>query len=330
MKTVFNNEMCAHVWAQRSQHEGRSENMFFRGPTIYSYGTHYPIAHFTGLRVACGSADDQPIYDAPLVLFNSKSSSMTTTGKHKPAVHKALPPLCRVVYVPDPPAMGHPENMRALIEAANAALLKAARSRKNAGFMIEQAQKAREDARVFAEAFNLPRPEFAPISPELLTQAAKAARTERAEQVAARKEREAAKEADYRQRAAAWIAGENVSLHRAGLTNQGAPVLLRVVHGKTVAESELQTSLGAQVPLSHAIKAFRFIKLIRERGEAWARNGRTVRVGHFQIDKIMPNGDFVAGCHRIGWPEVERVARLLSVFDDPASDAAAVESGAHS
>lgn len=87
--------------------------------------------------------------------------------------------------------------------------------------------------------------------------------------------------------------------------------------------AELVTSQGARVPLTHAVKAFRFIKLIRQRGEAWNRNGRTVRVGHYQVDSIQPDGGFTAGCHHFNWPEIERVAILAGVFDCPASDAAA-------
>jgi hypothetical protein len=86
--------------------------------------------------------------------------------------------------------------------------------------------------------------------------------------------------------------------------------------------AELVTSQGARVPLSHAVKAFRFVKLIRQSGGHWERNGRVVRVGHYQLDAIDPDG-FKAGCHRINWPEIERVAKLAGVFELPPSDAAA-------
>lgn len=115
--------------------------------------------------------------------------------------------------------------------------------------------------------------------------------------------RQAAEEAEKRER---WLAGENVRAYFDAPTGGAA---LRIV-GDT-----LQTSHGAEVPLAHAIKAFRFIKLCRERGESFQRNGRTIRVGHFQVDRIAANGDFVAGCHSFTWPEVERVARLAGVAD---------------
>ena len=52
-RTVFDNSMVAHVWAQQGQDFGRSNNgnLYFEGPTIFSYGSHFPIASFTDLRV---------------------------------------------------------------------------------------------------------------------------------------------------------------------------------------------------------------------------------------------------------------------------------------
>lgn len=66
MPQVFSNDMVAHVWAQQSQDEGRSYNgqFYFRGPNLYSYGTHY----LAGMFVAVGG----------LVFINGDSISMTT------------------------------------------------------------------------------------------------------------------------------------------------------------------------------------------------------------------------------------------------------------
>ena len=46
MKRVFTTRQCVHVWAQQSQDEGRGGNVYFSGPTIYSYGEHFPMGHF--------------------------------------------------------------------------------------------------------------------------------------------------------------------------------------------------------------------------------------------------------------------------------------------
>lgn len=89
-----------------------------------------------------------------------------------------------------------------------------------------------------------------------------------------------------------------------------------------IVNGTLQTSQGADVPLTHAIRAFRFIKLCRASGKAWHANGHSVRVGHFMVDWIDAEGNFKAGCHMFAWPEIERVAVALGVFEAPADDAA--------
>jgi hypothetical protein len=83
-KFVFgSHSQTAHVWAQQDAEtwEGRSGDgrIRFDGPTIYSYGSHFPIAHFTNAK-----HDGRTV-----VLFNSDSYSVST-GKHKSIVRGAL------------------------------------------------------------------------------------------------------------------------------------------------------------------------------------------------------------------------------------------------
>jgi hypothetical protein len=80
VKRVFANGMVAHVWAQQSQQEGRSANgnFYFDGPTIYSYGSHFPIASFVN-----------DVRGERVVLFTTESYSNTTAG-HKSDVRQAL------------------------------------------------------------------------------------------------------------------------------------------------------------------------------------------------------------------------------------------------
>lgn len=121
----------------------------------------------------------------------------------------------------------------------------------------------------------------------------------------------------------AWRAGERVQSSRYGLKDSQGGALIRAtgveLDGCRVIAGTLETSQGATVPLSHAVRAFAFVRSIREAGEPWEANGRTIRVGHFQIDRVDSSGDFVAGCHRINWQEVERLARELGIWDCPAT-----------
>lgn len=88
MAEVFSNDMVAHVWAQQRQQSGRSNNgnFYFEGPTLYSYGRHYPV----GIFAAVGGP----------VFLNSSKSSVTTEGKHKGPARYAVRHLERL-YLPE-------------------------------------------------------------------------------------------------------------------------------------------------------------------------------------------------------------------------------------
>ena len=66
MKTVFNNSMLAHVWAQQNQPHGRSDSMRFEGSVAYSYAQ--PVAHIIKL------ADGRNV-----AIFTSRKWSVTTS-----------------------------------------------------------------------------------------------------------------------------------------------------------------------------------------------------------------------------------------------------------
>jgi hypothetical protein len=134
-------------------------------------------------------------------------------------------------------------------------------------------------------------------------------------ETAEREERDRQRKLDEVSRRAEWLAGSlNMAHWRFDAECGGAALRVR---GDTV-----ETSWGADFPLSHGIKAFRFIKQRRMMAEAWERNGHTMRVGHFQVDRVTATGDIWASCHEIKWPEIERIARQVGAFDDAPSDAA--------
>lgn len=134
-----------------------------------------------------------------------------------------------------------------------------------------------------------------------------------------------AKQAEAR---AAWLRGDSVMPHLLhGMTDETGGALLRAVNvtrdeSGAIVGGTLETSQRANVPLPHAVRAFRFLKRCKESGRDWHKNGHAIRVGHFQIDSIDSAGNFRAGCHRINWPEVERLARELGVFEVQSDDSA--------
>jgi hypothetical protein len=348
MANIVANRQVAHIWAHQAQDAARSHNgnFWFEGRKIYSYST--PVAHLV------------PDVSGELVaLVTSRDYSVTTRGKHINPIHSALGygRVRKTFSVPFIGAFGgqnrgdrnldaasapeiHAANLAAYLDDYTATVERLPRKRDyDRSRALEALNRIANPAADYAEAFGL-----TPLKLDSDADEAAAFRTwssrNTPERIAARLARAeaaaAAKAArDARDNAArlereralreAWLSGEPTAYFHGRDANGGA--LLRV-RGET-----LETSLGAEVPLAHAVKVFRFVKLCRERGEAWARNGRTIRVGHFQVDRIDASGDFVAGCHRINWSEVERLASDLGLLDvEPSAEAvelSAVRPGAH-
>ncbi|ARB14225.1 hypothetical protein Ccr5_gp325 [Caulobacter phage Ccr5] len=330
--------MVAHRWAQDDENgrTARGFNMYFerygrgadRVNVIFSYGTHFPAAAFVtdahGRRVA-------------LVTTRTRSIS---TAKHMSHIRRAIrgpyfnvPDVSRM-HKPGGAGDFHGDNLRAYIESAAGLAAKAKRARVNGPWLLSQARDVLAEAQRYADAFKL-KTKVPPLEDVAGAWAKMTAAKARAEAKARKEAEKRAREAREAERLAdaeafaGWMRGERQSAPFSYRVRDDGTVYLRrfrgVVRDLRSQErdgsrvDELQTSQGAAVPWEHAVKAFRFIKLCRERGEGFHRNGRVIRVGHFQVDSIAPNGDMVAGCHRFAWDEIERLARAEGVFDLPAA-----------
>src|SRR5690606_8509793 len=90
-KQVFARSIeVAHIWASESQNSGRnpSGNIYFDGPTIYSYGPHYALAHIYHAR------------GGRVVVLNDHGYSMTTQG-HRCDVRAAVRDTATVFSCPE-------------------------------------------------------------------------------------------------------------------------------------------------------------------------------------------------------------------------------------
>lgn len=331
---AYDNAMCAHVWAQQNKESGKTSNgnMSFEGATLYSYVT--PIASFV-----------DTVDGRRAVLVTSQRYSMTTNSKHMPALGRAIDygrgdyaPCFTVPFV-RPRLIGgreHEANLAHLRAAYDERVAKAKRAQELWGGtarLLDDLERLAYAARDYAIAFDMsldrafdPEGDAAAIVAHHAAREAKrnapGAAEKREKERAARAERKERKEREKREKALAaaaeaiadWRAGRRHYLSYGANTDASGGALLRVT------ADELQTSQGARVPLAEAIKVFRFVKLCKERGEVWHRNGRTLPVGAFQVDRVMADGSFRAGCHLIHWPEIEAAARAAGVLDIAPAD----------
>lgn len=300
MATVFSNSQVAHVWAQQRQEEGRSHNgqFYFRGRQLFSYGSHFLVGQFVTNKRG-----------ERAVLLNSDSYS-PTTGRHQSYARQAVGGLGLPIF--HTPGASHDYR-----DALSRMTEKAGELAASAGRMRSQYRKdwaTTEAVALLDEAEALAR--FAGIRwrrPASLEAIALEIGKAKLREVKRRKLEAAKQRQRDAERFAEWQAGAPVYCPDSYRTDEHGGAHIRIVG------DELQTSMGARVPLAHAVRAFRFIKLVRQRGEAWQSNGHSIRVGPFTVDRIEANGDMRAGCHTFKWAEIEHAAQVAHVADEPAA-----------
>ena len=314
VKHVVSSGQVPHLWYHKAQDSARTStgNLYFEGATIFSYGSHFPIAKHVsnGKRSA--------------VLFTTRSYSVTTSG-HCSAVRSAIPSSALVFHIPELTYIGddwknseknsHAQNIKNYLARIEKSLVTSARARSSWSkeYSHKGALSTLAELKAYGQFFKVKLPKL-PTVPRLDSKQMQAIR-ERESKTAARKAEEtrlakieqAKRETEKIER---WRAGENVG----SLYN--VPVMLRL---RTFGADEsvqhavamVETSRGAQVPVSHALRGLRFVRAVVTRGEAFQTNGHTFHLGHYKIDRIDVDGTLTAGCHVISLAEIERIAPEL-------------------
>lgn len=300
-KVLRNHDEVAHVWAQQEQAEGRAGNMRFDGATIYSYGSHFPIARFV-----TNDAGERA------VLFTTRGYSVSAS-QHISIVRGALRGLnvriieCAYVEssswgsVRDLTANNHHDNLKQYrLEIADA-LTKASRARQNKEWRLRDASARIAQMTRYVEFFALP-DVVIPAVPADLSQL-KAEADAAARQIAAeRRAREEAIAAEQKAKLDAWLAGESV-YYRDNYEWQQTQLRIN--------GDEVQTTRGASFPVSHAKLGLRLVERVIAAGTPWHQNGEQCRLGHYRIDSIDANGTVHAGCHVVTYAAIQRIADQL-------------------
>jgi hypothetical protein len=313
VRHVVDRREVAHLWAHQAQDHARNktDNFYFLGDTIYSYGPHFPIAsHITRGKQKC-------------ILFTTKTRSVTTAG-HISDVWRAIPPDVQVFHVNEVRPSGREDHLTEFNGyATRVASLgnKAKKARQNKPFLLDQIKSLIAEANAYARFFGLRRSLKEDDNLDALIAEAKQKNKEY-EDSRLRKEAENQKrfEAEQEENIERWKNGESVWLSL-WLTK----TYLRMVEDpidKVLSEADptpqmIQTSRGALFPLEHAKLAFRLIQKIRAQGGEYSHNGHSIHLGHYTIDSIDKEGNVCAGCHFIEWDEIARIATQLGLIENP-------------
>lgn len=306
MKHVFSNRQIPHLWAHSSQSEARNGkgSLFFSGDTIYSYGHHFPIARHV--------SQGEKMTGARAILFTTKSHSVTTR-RHCSDVQRAIPQNVPVFHVPNVEYGDEEryllENCRDYTERIEDLLAKCARSRDtwHREWRYKALAELLAEYQAYCTFFSFEGHTPFPVIPTLETLTPKFANARTKERET---QRELARQLEYARRVREsaekleqWRSGELIYA-----TFHGQPTALRI------SGDEVETSLGARVPIDHALRGLAFVRAVVKSGVEYVRNGHTFHLGHYAIDRIETNGTLHAGCHVIPYAEIERIAPALESF----------------
>lgn len=318
MKKIVNSSQVAHLWANQSQEEASSgkRSFYFEGPTIYSYGRHFPIASHV-----VNSKGDKG------VVFTRETRSVTT-AKHVTTTRRALRGLSLPVFSvasvsPGATTAGDLAKLAKLeAEAYKASLparllrMRRARSTWAKDYEKERLSTDAEAVNIFAKFAGYRGRVFPPADLESATVAALgAAKRETARQKVARAKAELARKqweagaaerlrvdlSEWELEAGEWRAGARNSLRYYPGEGEGR-TLLRL-SGETI-----QTSRGAEVSAEEGRRLWALILRVRESGHPWEASALELRFGGFPLRGISAAGDLSIGCHSLPWAELERFA----------------------
>ncbi len=303
-KHVFDTGEIPHLWAHRTQDEARNRqgNLYFGGNTIYSYGPHFPIA-----RHVVNEAGERA------VLFTTATYSVTTSA-HCSAVRSAIPSGISVFHVPNVchgryggselTADDHAGNFADYTDRIEEHVITSARARSSYSkeWNHERAARLWDEAFAYCSFFGLPVPNI-PEVPALDSDALTAIRKREAKRAAEKAEQ------TKRERSEALVRQQElINRWRAGQHSgclYDVPTMLRIDGDEVV------TSRGARFPIAHAKRALAFVRKVRESRQAYVRNGHTIHLGPYALDRIEQDGAVKAGCHVVSWAEIELIASAL-------------------
>lgn len=290
MRTVVSNKELPHLWAHQTQSHARNGNdtFYFSGDTIYSYGSHFPIAkHVTNSR------GDKAI------LFTTSGYS-TTTSQHISLVRHSIPggvlvfnvDLYKHVFTPETEIAHYNERIQALERSA---VRRRSEDRKN--WDLGEAASVHSEAVEFARFFDISTP-VVPLTTDMES-LKKAVAEEAARKAQETREKALEAERKYADDISQWLEGKPVYFPH------DADTALRV-KGDVV-----ETSKGAVFPVSHAKLGLKIVDSVVKKGEVWKPNGHSIHLGNYHIDRIDANGTVHAGCHVVKYKAINRIRKEL-------------------
>lgn len=301
IKRVFgSNDEVAHVWAQQSQSDGKSGNMYFQNTTdIYSYGAHFLAGKF-----------HKALNGAPIVLVNSHVYS-NSTSKHLRSIRGAVSHLISftVPFVSSPKERENYQYLSNKAADAMSNLLNANSLGKwgedKAESFLEHLENCLAAYNKYVWAFGVCKGMPKELALDGTTRSdlidlidVKIKRTKELKAIKDALTPDEVKElADKRAKALARKFEYERQLWLDGGTNSTKHFSRDEVFCR-IMQNRVETTKGAKVPLDEALK---LVSLINKNKDI-----QGVKIGHYTVTELTKD-TLIIGCHRIPLSEVTRL-----------------------
>lgn len=307
MKKVVSESEVAHLWANQVQDEARKSNnsFYFNGRTIYSYGSHFPIAVL----------DEQ---DNNICYFTTRTYSSTTSGHISTVRHASSHKTHIYCKNPDEALRGYHANNIADFEANARSIAQSLPNSRKPEIYLHKIAQERELLKKYAEHFKLDLTDaiykLAYIwieskdggnkASEEERKANEIARIEREKREAERLERQAK---EHKSNVSKWRKfADKYSMQRATLYSRCELVdYLRFNH----VTNRIETSQGVEIPLEYAKKFY--LQVLETVTNGKCELCGTDFLSRYEIKDI--NKNFIRiGCHKITIKEIKALAKKLN------------------
>lgn len=298
-KNYSNHQNCAHAWAHQLSLNGHASNLYFEGPTIFSYGSHFPIATL----------------DENRVFFTTEGYSVSTS-KHKCRALSAVSHL-KIVYVKHVPLGTDPASDESFI-------------RKNIEDWISEIQHLISTLERFPRRLSLLKEidcllsllrtflnELGVTPDHNLQQVLDHPSLKAIAELNTARKLKAAKAEQKRLALLTKLFTGLLKAWKSDLSTNGSlqnPLDSNLAYLRWNDNTNcVETSKGIQVPLEVAKKCYDFLHSVLPEG----CSDCNFRLMGFQINSVSPEY-LIVGCHKIALNEVTDIARELKWIDPSA------------
>lgn len=276
----------ANLDERKFEAQGRAGNVYFEYGVLYSYGRHFAIAKYIEQK------------DKLYVLFSTDSYSISTSS-HQNQAKSALNHYT-LVFVPS--ASNTPrENFDAWKYQAKEILSKLAKAKKPMIY-LDQLEMLAAEVKTYTEIFKQK-------TPKELKRLLEVKDTDEYKEIAAKQQKahdasvkraEAKLKAEHLENLEKWRKGEGRYLARHGNFDY-----LRF----NAKENRIETSQAVQIPYTAAKRFFETLQTCRKNQDFQPCIGAEI-IG-FELKEM--TAEFIrVGCHRIGFDEIDVIARQLN------------------